>query len=364
MTGAASLIPELEAMSNRADPARRSKAAREIADLFQSHSEQFDARYSAFFDQVLGQIVPRTEAATRAHVAQRLAGLANAPASTVKRLAKDDEISVAGPVLSASPLIDEELLIEIARSKGQDHLSAIATRPAITTTVTDVILRRGDREVVRTVAGNQGATFSQDGYAKLVKRAGHDGMLAVTVGQRADISPSHLKDLITDAVDIVRRRLIAAADPQRKSEISSVIADVAGLPDPVGQMRDYKPAQRVILDLHRAGDLNEAAIAGMARAHRCEEVIAGLAAISGVPIESVDRLVLGERSDPILVFGRGLGFDWESVRAIILLRLGPNKVPSGPDMDIAQGNFERLAPSTAQSVLRFWQLRRAGQNGW
>lgn len=364
MAGAAPLVPELESISNRADPTRRSKAVREIADLFEMYADKLGDEQSAFFDQILGQLVPRTEIATRAHVAQRLGPLPNAPASVMTRLAKDDEIAVSGPVLSASPLIDEQLLVEIARHKGQEHLSAIANRPEIAPTITDVILRRGDREVVRTVASNEGAEFSADGYANLVKRASNDGMLAITVGQRSDISESHLKELVTDAVDLVRRRLMASASPQRRSEISSVIAEVAGIPDPVGQKRDYKPAQRAILELHRSGNLNESSICEMARARQYEETIAALSAISGVPIEAMDRLVLGERLDPILIVGRGLGFEWETVRAIIMLRLSPDKVPSAPDMDIAMTNFGRLVPSTAQRVLRFWQLRRPGQNGW
>jgi len=358
MTTALSLIPELEGMTDRADPMRRSKAVRQIADLFVSHADQFAAEHSAFFDQVLGQLVPRTEMATRAHVAQRLGPLINAPASTMKRLAKDDEISVAGPVLSTSPLIDDDMLVEIARQKGQGHLSAIATRASVNPDVSDVILRRGDREVVRTIAGNQGAAFSPHGYSNLVKRAENDGMLAFAVGQREDLSEAHLKDLLTGTVDIVRRRLLAAANPERRAEISSVIAEVAGMPDPVGQKHDFTAAKRAIVELHRAGELNEASIAALAQARKCEETIVALSAISGVPIETMDRLVLGDRLDPILVVGRGLGFDWDSVRAITLLRLSPDKVPSAPDMEIARAHFERLSALTAQRAMKFWQMRR------
>lgn len=364
MTAVASLISEIDMINDRADPVRRSKAVRQIADLFLLHADAIGGEYSVVFDQILGQLVPRAEIATRMHVAQQLGPLANAPASTMRRLAKDDEILVAGPVLSASPLIDDEMLIDIARQKGQDHLSAIAARPVVAPGVTDVILRRGDREVVRTVAGNDGAEFSPDGYANLVKRAGNDGMLAIAVGQRTDISEAHLKELVTGSVDLVRRRLLQSANPERRAEISSVIAEVAGIPDPVGQTRDYRPAQRVILALHKSGDLNQAAIAELARTRKHEETIAALSAVSGISVETVDRLVLGEKVDPILVIGRGLGFDWDTVRAIMLLRLGADKIPSTPDFEIARGNFERLSASTAQHVMRFWQTRRRGQNGW
>ncbi len=364
MTLVASLIPELENISSGADPKRRSRAVRQIADLFLAHSDHFTTDSTAIFDQILGQLVPRTEIATRAHVAARLGPLANAPALTIKRLARDDEISVSGPVLSASPLIEDEMLIDIARMKGQQHLSAIAARPKINEGVTDVILRRGDRAVVRTVAGNQGAAFSKDGYSSLVKRAREDGVLAIAVGQRRDISEPHLKQLVNESVDLVRRRLISSAEPARRTQISNVIAEVAGLPDPAKETRDYKAAQRAILALHRTGDLNEVSLAAMAIARNYEETIAALSAMSGVPIESMERLVLGERLDPILIVSRGLGFEWETARAIILLRRSSDKAPSNPDLEIARNNFEHLSPSTAQRVMRFWQLRRNGQSGW
>jgi len=68
---------------------------------------------------------------------------------------------IAGPLLRRSPVIDEGALIDIARIKGQGHLLAMSERPALSPGVTDVIVRRGDRDVVRRAAGNAGALFHQ-----------------------------------------------------------------------------------------------------------------------------------------------------------------------------------------------------------
>jgi hypothetical protein len=82
--------------------------------------------------------------------------------------------------------------------------------------------------------------------------------------------------------------------------------------------------------------------------------------MSGVRIATVDHLVMGERYDPILILGKSIGLDWATVRALIVLRLGPARAPSGPDRDEARANFERLVPSTAQRVLGFWRMREPG----
>ncbi|MFX7663266.1 DUF2336 domain-containing protein, partial [Acinetobacter baumannii] len=86
--------------------------------------------------------------------------VANAPRHLVGRLAREDEIAIAGPLLRQSPVIDESALVEIAREKGQQHLLAMAERPTLSTGVTDVLVRRGDRDVVRVTATNAGAAFS------------------------------------------------------------------------------------------------------------------------------------------------------------------------------------------------------------
>ena len=85
-------------------------------------------------------------------------------------------------------MIDEPTLLEIARLKSQLHLLAIAARSTLSTPITDIMVRRGDRDVVRRVAGNSGAHFSQAGYSGPIRRAGEDGALALAVGQRDDLS--------------------------------------------------------------------------------------------------------------------------------------------------------------------------------
>jgi len=111
------------------------------------------------FDGVLIDLVPHTELAARDDLAERLSVLANAPPALVGQLAREDEIMIAGPLLRRSPMIDERALIEIARTKGQGHLLAMSERPRLSSDLTDVIVHRGDRQVVRRAAANAGALF-------------------------------------------------------------------------------------------------------------------------------------------------------------------------------------------------------------
>jgi uncharacterized protein (DUF2336 family) len=256
-------------------------------------------------------------------------------------------------------VIDEAALVEIARIKGQGHLLAMSERPMLSPGLTDVIVSRGDREVVRRAAGNAGAQFSPSGYSALIKRASLDGALTLTVGQRDDLSDSRLKDLLEGSIDIIRRRLMQVVEPDRQAAIGRAMNEISGALEVVESRRDFAPAQRTILALHRAGELNETAVLGFAKSYKYEEAVAALAAMSGVKIATLDRLIAGDRYDPILIVGKTIDLEWATVRALILLRLGPNRVASPADIESARVNFGRLMPSTAERVVGFWQSRQS-----
>ena len=357
MTIAASLIPELDEMVRAGDPKRRADAARRVGELFLQGAANFRPDHVELFDGVLVSLVPHADLAARVDLAERLSLLGNAPRGLVGQLAHENEIAIAGPLLRRSPVIDEQVLVEIARAKGQDHLLAMSERPRLSPDVTDVIVRRGDRDVVRRAASNTGAVFSPVGYSTLVKRAGQDGVLTLTVGQRADLSPHHLRDLLAGSIDVVRSRLFEVARPERQSAIKEAMAEIAGVAEKIESGRDFAPAQRIILALHEAGELNESALIGFARNFRYEESVAALAAMTGVKIATLDRLISGDRYDPILIASKTIGLEWATTRALILLRLGRSRVPSPGDIEAARVNFSRLMPSTAMRVVEFWRAR-------
>ena len=215
--------------------------------------------------------------------------------------------------------------------------------------------------MVRRTAKQRRREFSPAGYSTLIKRAGQDGVLTLTVGQRDDLSDEQLKELLGG---IDRCRSAAACSmsvkPERQAAIKQAMADIDSMMAPVESRRNFEPAQRAILALHKAGGLNETALLGFAKAFEYEESIAALSAMSGVKIATLDRLIAGDRYDPIIIVSKTIGLEWATVRALILLRLGPNRAMSPADIEGARVNFARLMPSTAERVVEFWKTRAGG----
>jgi hypothetical protein len=124
-------------------------------------------------------------------------------------------------------------------------------------------------------------------------------------------------------------------------------------------VRDYTAAQRAVEELHQAGKLDETKLADFAKNKKYEETVASLSVLCNVPIDAADRLVGGDRPDPILILCKAFGFGWMTARAIIAARPG-GKGGSTQSLEAAYANFEKLAPATAQRVVRFWQVREPG----
>jgi uncharacterized protein (DUF2336 family) len=357
MSASASLIPELEDIIQHGSRERRAATVKRIAHLFVDGAPHFNEDHIGLFDDVLCRLVIEIETKARAEMARTLAPVVNAPTELIRQLARDDDIAVAGPVLKQSARLKENELVELASTKGQAHLVAIAGRKGLGEAVTDVLVRRGDTEVVRNIADNQSAKLSESSFSTLVKRAEGDGDLAEKVGHRADIPPHLFRDLLVRATAVVQQRLLQAAKPETRAEIQRVLDKVSQELSNGTPARDYAAAQKAVFEMQQAGKLSETELGEFARDKKFEETVAALALLCEVPIETVDRLMAGDRPDPILILCKAAGYNWNTARAIILSRPSA-KGTSSPSLDAAFANFEKLSPSTAQRVVRFWQVRQ------
>src|SRR5580658_8364722 len=283
MGAAVSLIPELEDVIRHGTRAKRVDALQRITALFLDGAKGYSDAHVDLFDDVFGLLIEEIETKARAELSRHLAPVGNAPAKLLRTLANDDDIAVAGPVLKYAPRLAETALVGVATTKSQAHLYAISSRPALGEAVTDVLVRRGDREVAHRVADNRGARISQDSFVSLVRRAEDDGILAEKVGLRPDIPEPMFQELLNKATAVVRNRLFALATGEGKAEIQRVLAKVAQEVGARVSPRDYGPAQRVVLSLERAGKLNESMLAVFCNEKKFEETAVGLATLAKVP---------------------------------------------------------------------------------
>jgi len=358
MDARGSLIGELEHAIASGTAERRVASLWHVTDLFITGASRYSDEQISLFDDVITRLAAQIEVTARAKLARLLAPVANAPLATIRALAFDREIEVAGPVLARSERLDEATLRENAATQSQLHLLAISRRRSLSEAITEVLVERGDSRVARAVTRNGGARFSDAGFEMLVKRSAGDDVLAERLGLRSDIPRHHFLRLVARASDAVRAKL-AAANPDAAGEIRSVVTEVVEKlhAEAVIQSGDYAAARRKLEALQRAGALSEATVYECAKARRFEETVAALALMCGVPIEVAETAMLDDAPDTTLILAKATGLSWTTVKFVLLLRAGGHGV-SARELEDALKSYEQLSDESAQLAVGFYQRRR------
>jgi uncharacterized protein (DUF2336 family) len=356
MTEARSLLQELNEAVLRGSPESRAQALWHATDLLIAGRYTEDQIW--VFGEVIGRLADEIELAARAKLAKRLAHSDNAPFNIVMILAFDDSIEVAGPVLQHSQRLDTNTLVTNIRTKSQPHLLAISKRSSIPVAVTDELVTRGNRDVVHSVASNNGACISDFGFLHMIKRSETDSILAEHLGLRKEIPRHMFQQLIAKASDDVKRKL-ELERPDLVREIQTSVTDVTGkLHSKFGPAsKSYFDAKRLVTAQHRYGNLNENSILEYARSHKMAEATVGLSLLCSLPTDVVERALIDNNKEMTLILAKAFDFEWETAMSLLFLGAKDYRI-SARDLDDMREEFARLNTETSRSVLRAYQLRK------
>ena len=361
-----SIVDEVEAAIRVGSAEKRLETARRVTGLFLASAGSLDSEQVELFDNVLERLIKTIELRSIADISARiavaeisaqLAPIAHAPPSVIRHLARHDEIMVAEPVLQESARLSDEDLVEIAQTKGEQHLLAVSGRWWLKEVVTDALLARRYPAVSRRIVSNPGARVSAGGFSIIIAQAESDPELAIETGIRADLPPGLRDQLLRNATEAVRTQLLSRAPPHLFEEIRSAIAAVAtGVDREMSKVRDFTAAKHFVAQLDANGGLNEAALFSIAKQRKYEETVAALARLSQSTIEVIRPLMQSLRDDGLLVACRAAGFSWETTSAVLECRYSTGSM--GPaEFAKAKTHFASMTTENARRLLRFWQIR-------
>jgi uncharacterized protein (DUF2336 family) len=353
-----SLLDELQSTLAHGTVARRVETLRRVTDLFINGAVDYSDEQVGLFDDVFQCLIDHIETSAKMLLANRIAPIDTAPPLTIRALAFDDIIEVAGPVLSQSTRLDDKTLIENARSKSQAHLMAISTRRNLSGAVTDVLVQRGNDQVLQSTVNNPGAEFTERGFTRLVDRAGGDDDLTASIGLQPSM-PRHLYlKLLAKASQTVRQRL-EAANPKQAAAVPTAVKEATrrarSATSAITQTAEI--AHALIKSLHADGRLDESEVAAFAKAGKFDEANASIAALANVPVAIAENMMIESRTEGVMILAKVAGLSWPTVRTIIKMRDQLSGAEPA-DMSTCQDTYERLRPSTAQQVLRFHRMQQ------
>ena len=353
-----SLVLEIEDRLKRGSAAQRAEILHRITELFLERASSIVEEQVAFFSEVFEQLIEEIELQALITLSEQLAPVETAPVNIIHRMSRHDEIGVAGPVLEKSNRLSDEDLVEIARTKSQAHLGAIAGRERINPTVTDVLVDRGESAVATKVAANPGASFSNAGFNMLLMRAERDENLAEKVSRRPELTPELLKMLVLRATDAVRERMVAKASPGLRDKINQILPVVADRVERIassGIVRNSGFSVKT-LRLHDAAEIRSQ-LADFAAVGRLQEMIGAFTVLTELPAEIVRRLLQLQADDGVLILCKAAGLGWPAVKAVLAARTGLQPLAQAS----IDGDFDHyfgLSIEVAQRVVRFLRARK------
>jgi Uncharacterised protein conserved in bacteria (DUF2336) len=294
---------------------------RQVMDLYLPDADRLNETQVAVFDDVFVQLIEKVETRTLAQLSNTLSEVDRAPREVVRQLAFHDDASVAAPVLTKSNRLSETDLVEIANTRGQQHLLALSGREALEEALTDVLIARGSSAVTDALAKNLGARFSAEGYATL------------------------------------RTRLLKTTPSRTQQRIQAAIAAAVQTGAPAPNSTDYSQAKNQVAALNRAGKLSDSTVNRFAVGREYTNVVAAIALLSEVTIEVVKPLIENGQLDGLIIACKAARLSWSTTSMIIRNR--PGCLASEQEFDRGQDLFETLPLSIAQRTIRFGSVQSA-----
>jgi uncharacterized protein (DUF2336 family) len=279
-------------LARDADDEVRCAVAEKVARLAPSLSREQRARVGDIVVEVLRTLASDQLPRVRRILAEELKSAAGISADIVERLARDDDVLIAGPVLENSPLLSDEFLLEIIDSRPvQGTLDAIARRAGLSHALADAVVAADKEAAVTVLLGNRSAQIREETLDELVDRGERVSAWHTPLVARPSLSARavrRLTEYVTESLLAVLARRDDLA-PEMARELAARVRQ--GL-DHELEADGASPAGAGISrpDAGMAG-VDEAAIWRALSKGRREFVVAAIAAKSGIPQGVVDKIV-------------------------------------------------------------------------
>ena len=239
-------------------------------------------------------------------LSEALKDVADAPPEVIRRLARDAELVVSGPVLQFSPVLSDEDLLEIIDSNpSSGPRGAIAQRDGVTEPVADAIVSTESVEAVALLLANASAQIREE-------------TLDWVIDQAPDVEPWHeplvLRPLLPKRTAAKLARFVAHnllqalreredLDPEVLEEVRRVVEERLEEEPPENvdtHISTTEEAIKMAKELKGAGKLDEPAIAEAVKSGDREFTMAALAVLAGLKVGVIRSVVTNRSAKGIL----------------------------------------------------------------
>jgi uncharacterized protein (DUF2336 family) len=354
-------VEELERLAQERSSDKRRELLRALADRFFNHTAQPTSAELDLFDEIIERALIEIEPIARAELVLRMAELSAVPRRTLLALASDD-IEIAGPLLTRSPALRDDDLVRIATMQSQGHLTAIARRTALSETVTDVLVRRGDPIVIETVTANRGAKFSDLSFNSLAERATTQDTLCRLLAARSDL-PERIAEQVLPLLSAAVNANLHASDSDYDEKIRAMLLEetrttlVERLRSSILVARSFEELLSLIDRELLSIDDAVIELADTDRAIPLAKLVGGR---GDVREDTVIRALFARSEEPIMLICRAAGLSINAFSAVLRMRRRRRRGNYG-SVGESLRSYSQLSKSTVDRVMQLVKMREAAR---
>lgn len=331
---------------------RRRLLAETIADLFSGKSHVLSERERTLMFDILHKMVHNAEMAVRRIISEQLSSQPDAPKDLINLLA-NDEIEVAYSILHDSAILEDEDLIEVIRHRTQEHHLAIAVRNKVSESVTKVLVKTGDENVITTLLKNSGSSISLTTMEFLVEESKRVDAYQEPILRRDDLDP-----------DLAKRMYLWVTAALRKFILENFELDKTVLDDMLENSAKIAPGKTRTKSDALAKEVESEGLGlskMMIRALRDGEIFlfeAMFRRLTGLRNTLVKRIMFEPGGEGLAIACKATGINIQDFSTIYSLsRLTPDKpddVDSGETQRILEF-YESIPKKAAKEALARWR---------
>lgn len=332
-------------LARDSDEAVRAELASKVARLTAQEGRGTQEKAQRIVEETLELLARDQATRVRRILAEALKSLAGAPPQVIQRLARDAEDVVACPVLEFSPLLSDEDLLEIIAASGiSSRLCAISRRSNLGETISDAIVKRDDRKAVAELLANGSAQIREETLDKLIDASVQETAWQPPLVERPTLPSGAVKKLAGIVAETLLQKLQSRSDLDR--ETAQAVAEAvrkrideggeAGS-DQIGGKSKTAPAAdpaAEVAKLKKKGKLNSEAVGDAILAGQRDFVRHALAALAGVGVDYVDRVLQGHSAKGITALAWKAGC---SMRVALQLQTNMGGIPPNKALHARDG---------------------------
>ncbi len=359
MTQDGSQLERLIGLANEASSDNRREILRDVTEIFVSDPGQFNEKEVEQFGAIMGRVAFELEKEVRVLLSDQLSHVTNAPHDLIFQLATD-EIEVARPVLTRSPVLNDDDLVRITEEQGQDHLFSIAERETVSETVSDALVERGEGQVLVRLARNEGAQLTRTSMEKLVTRSENVVELHEPLALRRELPPDLLNEMYFFVSSKLQHHILATNAKIDEATLEEALAKSRqrlGKKANSRLLRKSAPEQYVD-DLERQDLLNQSMLVKLFESGQVPEFLIAFARMAEIDNRTARRIVFDMAGDALAIACCALQFETPTYKAFLTydpaLKSFLLKKEHLKMLDL----YEKLPLESARRTMRFWRTRQ------